>query len=465
MKLIRFFSLILCVLCLLPQVSAAGAEDISVSSGSHSVDAAVALSENKKLLATSKAVVLYETNSDTMVYGWNLDDKIYPASMVKLMTAIVALENGNLSDIVIVSRSALDSVAIGSGSAGLKRGEELSLESLLYCMMCGSANDAAAVIAEHVGGSTQAFLDMMNQKAREIGCTGTQYTNVHGLHDDGTYTTARDVCRVLEYGLENPLFAAMFSAKTYTVPATNKSDAREIQTPNYMMSTDYTSKYFDERVTGGKTGSTNKAGRCLAVTAQANGMNLIGIVMGAVATYQEEGVVINTHGSFEEMKVLLDFGCNGYEYRQIFYENQALAQYPVKDGENAVVTKPVSCLSTVLPVDLDETKLRWEYEDAILTAPVQEGQFVSQVRVWYDTVCLAQTELVAFHDVAVWQPKENLQGGIADSNSGQGWLIALWIIAVCAVVYVVIFVVSQQVHKAKVKSRRQRRQARRKKEG
>ncbi len=453
--------LLLC-LTLLTQlfVLPVSAADMSVSGGSHSINAAIPLSESKKLLKTSKAVILYELNSDTMVYSWNPDEKIYPASMVKLMTAIVALEYGTLTDTVVVTKSALNVIA-GKGSVvvDLVAGEELTLEALLYCMMVPSANDAACVIAEHIAGSQEAFVALMNQKAQELGCTGTNYTNVHGLHDKEMVTTARDICRILEYGLENETFEAMFTAKTYTVPATDMSDERLIETSNYMMSTDYTSKFYDERVTGGKTGSTDKAGRCLAITAEANGMKLLGLVMGAKPTYAEEGIVLQTHGNFEEMKVLLDYACDGFEYRQIFYANQALKQYPVSGGANDIVTQPVAELSTVLPIGVDETKLKWIYGDAIsgLKAPVEKGQVVSDVQVWYENICLAQTDLVAANRVDTFQqPAPSDSVNDSDGDSSTVWLIIGIVLGAVALAVAALFVL-RAVSAAKMRRRRQRR--------
>ena len=406
MKKNGIICLILCTVLSISSFSmvvSAETADVSVTAGSHSVDAAKPLSTEEKLLDTSKAVILYELNSNTMVYAYNPDTTIYPSSMVKLMTALVALERGNLSDIVTVTRSALDNVAVGSVSASLKKGEQISLEDLLYCMMVASANDAASVIAEYIGGgSIDAFVQMMNDKAREIGCLGTNYTNVHGLHDENCFTTARDICRLMEIALDNEQFQKMFTTDVYTVAATNMSEERNLQSTNNMMIKG--KKFYDARVTGGKTGATNQAGRCLTVTAEANGMNLLGIVMGAVPTYEEEGIVLKYNGNFEEMKVLLDYGCNGFEYRQVFYENQALSQYPVSGGANHVVTKPVSELSTVLPVGIDETKLRWEFDKVSenLSAPIAQGQAIAVAKVWYENVCLVQTDLVAMNDVAVY---------------------------------------------------------------
>ena len=460
MKKTGFICLFLCALMVFSFLSVpakAAAADESVLTGSHSVDASRNLSAEGKLLKTANAVILYELNSDTMVYSHNPDVTIYPSSMVKLMTALVALEKGNLSDVVTVSRSALDNVAIGSVSAGLKRGEEITLEALLYCMMAASANDAAAVIAEHVGGTIEDFIQMMNEKARELGCLNTHYSNVHGLHDEQTYTTARDICRLMEAALENEVFRTMFTAETYSIAATNKSEAREVQTSNNMMIKG--NKFYDARVTGGKTGSTNQAGRCLVVTAEANGMNLLGIVMGAVPTYQQEGIILDYHGNFEEMKALLDYGCDGFEFRQVFYENQALTQYPVSNGANNVVTCPVTQLSTVLPVGLDETKLTWVYKglDQNIAAPIEAGRPMGVAQVWYGDVCLVQTEMVAMNAVDVFVAPVIPDAPPAEQVDLTLLYLVLGILLAIVVLFFVVLLILRSISVAKMRARQRRR--------
>ena len=441
----------------LPVAVAAASADKSVSEGCHSVDAAKALSTEGKLLETSKAVILYELNSDTMVYAYNPDAQIYPSSMVKLMTALVALENGNLSDIVTVTRTALDNVAVGSVSAGLKKGEEISLEALLYCMMAASANDASAVIAEHVGGTIEDFVRMMNEKAAEIGCLSTKYTNVHGLHDEQSYTTARDICRLMEVALENEQFRKLFTADTYTVAATNKSKERVLETTNNMMVKG--KKFYDARVTGGKTGSTNQAGRCLVVTAESNGMEFLGIVMGAVPTYQQEGIILDYYGNFEEMKVLLDYGCSGYEYRQVFYANQVVAQYPVSGGANHVVTRPVSELSTILPVGIEETKLTWVYNkvNQTISAPVQQGQTIATAQVWYGDICLVQTDLVAMTDVDVYVAPPVPEAPKKDTSFLKILLIIGGAVLGLGLVFFAVLLILRWTAKARMRARQRRR--------
>ncbi len=401
-SLFCIFLSVLCVVNIAAMPVFATEIDMSVTSGCHSADAAVTLSDEGKLAKTAKAVILYELNSDTMIYAWNPDERIYPTSMVKMMTALVTLENAALTEEVTVTRTALNAVAIGSVSAGLVVGEVLTVEDLLYCMMVGSANDASAVLAEHVAGDQAAFVQMMNEKAAALGCLGTAYTNAHGLHDEGTYTTARDLCRLTEAALENEVFKTLFTTATHTVPATNKSAERVVTTTNYMMKDSDHKKYPDERVTGGKTGATNQGGRCLTLTAEGNGMNILCIVMGAKPTVAEDGS-LTAYGSFEESKALLDVVFEKYEYRQIFFAGQSISQYPVAGGASDVVTQPADSASSVLPVELDMTALRWDYQQTVgaISAPVQQGSELGTVQVWYGTKCLAQTQMVAMHDVPV----------------------------------------------------------------
>lgn len=456
-----FLAVFLAIGLAAPQARALDTTDQSVTSGCHSVDAVVSLSDSGQLTQTAKAVIVYELNSDTMIYTWNPDGKIYPSSMVKLMTALVAIENGNLDDKVVVTKRALSYVQIGSVSAELVAGEELTLEDLLYCMMAASANDAAVVIAEHIGGTQDGFVDMMNQRAQELGCTGTHYSNAHGLHDEETYTTARDVCRLLDTALENETFRTLFSAKTYTVPATNKSEERAIHTSNYMMSNAVDKRYLDDRVTGGKTGATTEAGRCLAATAEGGGMDVLTIVMGAEATYEEGGLSLKTFGSFEETTTLLDYVFENFEYRQIFSDGQTISQFSVENGANSVVTRPEKTASTVLPVDLDESKLTWIYGDttAAVTAPVAEGQKLSTIQVWYGSKCLAQSDLVAANAVAVYQAPVTPEVPDTEDDSGS-WTLLLWICLGIAGVVLLINLVNlarKGIRKARLNARRRRR--------
>lgn len=434
--------------------------DMSVVSGCNSVDAAMTLSENEKKAETAKAVILYELKSNTMLYAWNPDERIYPTSMVKLMTALVAIENASLTDEVTVTRAALNSVAIGSVSAGLKASEVMTLEDLLYCMMVASANDASAVIAEYVGGSQAAFIQMMNDKAAQLGCRATAYTNVHGLHDEGTYTSARDLCRITEAALENEVFATMFKTASHTIPATNKSPERTIKTTNSMMVGSGNKKYPDSRVTGGKTGATNQGGRCIILTAEQNNMDLLCIVMGAEPTVEEDGS-LSRFGSFEESKELLDYAFGNFEYRQVFFDGQSVAQYPVSGGASDVVTQPAESASTVLPKDIDVSTLRWVYQQTAgtITAPVRQGTKLGTVQVWYGEKCLAQTQMVAMHDVAV-QTAPVIPERPAGIMNDESWLPVLLIVGILVGLLLIGIVIVRVMRYVRIRRRRARREAR-----
>ncbi len=420
MKKIRLFGVILTLVLLLQCIYVpASAQDVSVTQGCHTVDAAFPISGSEKLLDSAKAVLLYERNSDTLVYTYNADKPIDPSSMAKLMTALIAIEQGNLDDTITVSIEALSSVGVGvvTVKPRFEEGEKLTLRDLLYCMMAASDNDAPAVIAQHFAGSQEGFAIMMNKRARELGCTSTNFTNAHGLHDDAAYTTARDICRILNYALENETFKEIFRAKSYTVPATNMNERRDIMTSNYMMSKEYTSRWYDERVTGGKTGTDGDGGRCLAITSEENDMELLAIVMGAEPVYNEvDPNILEAFGSFEEMKVLLDHAGKNYRCRQVFYKGQTFSQHPVTEGSNNAIATPTEDLAIIMPLKLDENDLQYKIDTnhAALTAPVKAGTPISYVEAWYGNICLARMQLVAMHDVQAYVAP--VEPGLSDKH-------------------------------------------------
>ena len=437
MKKIRIFSLFL-VLCLLFSFAVPGAKatqsETPVTQGCHSVDASMTLSDEGKLTETAKAIVVYELNSDTMLYHWNPDEKIYPTSMVKMMTALVALEKGNPEDTVTVTRTMLNQVPIGILGAGLKAGDQISLLDLLYSTMVESATDSSVIAAIHVGGSIEGFLQLMNEKAAELGCRNTHYGNVHGLHDESTYTTARDITRITENALENDTFRAMFETARYTMHHTKASGEaveREMVTTNNMIN-ERNTKYYDKRATGGKTGSTDKGGRCLTLTAEQNGMRLLCVLMGAVPTYEENGS-ISAHGSFEETKVILDYAFAHYEFRQVFFDGQSLAQYPVENGASHVVSQAATSVSTVMPIEVDDTQLRWVYqpETASFTAPLTRGQRLGTAEVWYGTKCLAKTDMLAMNAVNEYKAPVVPEKPAAEMSNG--WVTVLIVLLILAV--------------------------------
>lgn len=430
MKKTRRICLLLVFLILMQALSLsviAKEQEVTVS-GCITLDGQMPLMSGQ-VLETAKAVILYELNSRTLIHAWNPDEKIDPSGMNKIMTALLALENGDPTAVVTVSKSALNSVALGSVSAGLKAGEEMTLLDLLYCMMVGSANDAAAVIAEHIGGSQAVFVTMMNERAEELGCTSTLFMNANGLSDESQYTTARDLAKITEAALQNETFVELFSAVSHNVPATNKSEERGVITTNYLMNKETNSTYYDERVTGGKTGALSTKDRSLISTAESGSCRYLAVVMSAQSAVTANGQSVKTFGNFKETGELLDFGFGSYSMRQLLDESRVMGQYAVTDGENDVLGRPALTISSMMPTDFmqDQVSYQCTVSESSLKAPVSEGQAIGTIEVWFGDVCVGQCDLLAMHNVGVLGQHNVSISAREEDKAGSAWLTWLLI--------------------------------------
>ena len=236
----------------------------------------VSLGENQKGL-------LLDLDDRKVLYSKQALQRVYPASITKIMTAMLALKYGNMDDVVTITQVNLN-LEEGSQVCGFWAGDQVTLDQLLHCLLVYSGNDAAAAIAEHVGGSTDGFVEMMNSYARELGCTGTHFTNPHGLQDENHYTTPYDIYLMLKEALNYPEFTQITQSGSCTVGYTHADGSSASTT---LLATDH---YLTGEATppknvtilGGKTGTTDNAGNCLALLSQnAYGKPYISIVMGA----------------------------------------------------------------------------------------------------------------------------------------------------------------------------------------
>lgn len=401
-------------------------QDLSIEGGSHSLDAKAPVLGNQQLVKNASSAILYEAGTDTLMYSWNADDPVYPASLVKIMTALLVIENGNLKEDVIVSQKAIDSVTKGAVSAHLQAGEIISVENLLYCMMVDSANDAAAVLAEHISNSQADFVSLMNRRAAELGCKGTHFVNPHGLHHESQVTTSRDVCRILREAMRHEIFRTIFGTVRCTIPATNLSEERNLETGNFLMNPNSMEIYFDSRVTGGRTGVTENGTRCIAATAEKNEMFLISVVMGAASEYEEDGTKVKSFGGFPETTQLLDQCFDAYKPARIVFPNQSFKQYPVPNGTSDVVVYPRVSVSTILSKDdnIYDLSYRFQEVDGALNAPIEKDQLISQVEIWNDGICIGQAELFAMNRVEV---KETVPP-IPIQEDNTDLIYAVWIV-------------------------------------
>ena len=204
---------------------------------------------------TSEAAALFDVSDRETLYSKEAFERLYPASITKVMTALLvfeAIDRGELSQdqmITVSSTSQFDLSADGS-TANLKPGEVISVKDLMYCLLLPSANEAANILAEAVCGDVASFIELMNQRARELGCTGTHFANTHGLHDDDHYTTAYDICLFTREALKHDLIREVVGTSVYTVPATNLSEPREFYNTNALLSNWHYMGYVYDKAIG-----------------------------------------------------------------------------------------------------------------------------------------------------------------------------------------------------------------------
>ena len=360
------------------------------------------LSSREQFSVAAKAALLIDLNTNRVVYEQDADERVYPASLTKIMTCLIALENGNLSDVVTVSESALADLDEDSSVAGLVVGEQMTLENLLYCMMVVSGNDACNVIAEHVAGSVTDFVRMMNQRAYELGCTNTHFNNPHGLHDESHYTTARDLARITQAALKSENFRQIVDTAEYVIPESATGQEHKLKTTNLLIYESTGNSLYYPRATGVKTGYTSAAGRCLVATAEDDGIRFLSVLCGAKTTILESGDLLME--SFPETIKLLDYGFDNYSYVTALSPLYPIAQVSVLNSaaSEAVAVAPAKDVRILLPANYNPEALRTEIllDANEVEAPVSEGQKLGLARVYYGKELIDETDLLAIADVA-----------------------------------------------------------------
>ncbi len=254
---------------------------------------------------TSTAAVVVEESTSTILYAKNMDQPLYPSSAVKIMTCLVALENSSLDEQVTMTETGVAEVTDGSANISSQLGEVFTMEQCLYAIMVGSANDIALQVAEHVSGSVEAFVQKMNEKAKEVGCKDTVFTNPTGLPDENQHTTAHDLARITRAAMQNDTLRTISSSVSYTIPATNLSGGDRVLTSNFTMIKPGDPAYY-QGCLGGKEGFTQASGSVLATAANRNGMTLICVVLnGASGQTDDEAIALLDYGFSNFKKVSL----------------------------------------------------------------------------------------------------------------------------------------------------------------
>ncbi len=283
------------------------------------------------------AAYLMELESGTVLYTDNADARMYPASTTKMMTAILVMDAcaNDLDEKVTFTEDALEGLADTGSAVYFSEGETLSVRELLYSLLVVSSNDAANMLAIHCAGSIPAFVDKMNARAAELGCTNTHFSNANGLHEENHYSCATDLARIAQEMLKYDTLVEMAGTDRYVLPATNKSEERIFYSTNNLISHYRTSSYLYDKATGLKTGSTTPAGYCLVATAEDGDLSLLSIVLNCKTS--DSGKIM----SFTESKKLLEWGFQNFELQDLISADTPVAEASVLYARKKSATLPL----------------------------------------------------------------------------------------------------------------------------
>ncbi len=322
-------------------------------------------------LGEARSEILIEAKTGRVLYESNAHEALPMASTTKIMTALVALENGNLNDIVTTGKNAF---GVPGTSIYLSLGEQLTLEQMLYGLMLASGNDAAVAIAEHIGGTAEEFCRMMTRRAEEIGCENTVFTTPHGLPAEGHHTTAWDLALITREALKNPAFREIVSTQRAALPWPGHEYERTLNNKNKLLAT-------YPGALGVKTGYTKAAGRCLAFAARRDGMELI-------------GVVLNCPDWFDEAAALLDRGFENWQMVTLLNRGEAVREIPVTGGVKSSV-RAVAQADISAPVPWNAWPDLLLDLPASLPAGIEKGQTIGTAWLVDDGKTLTTVPLIA----------------------------------------------------------------------
>ena len=332
------------------------------------------------------SAILIDNRTNKVLYSKNEDTKMFPASTTKIMTAIITLENCSLDEQATASFDAVN-IPEGYATADIKIGETFTVEQLLEMLLVHSANDAANVLAEHVGGSLESFVSIMNTKANELGLTNTHFTNAYGLQDDNHYTTARDLATIMKYCLQNEDFRRICGLASCAIPATNMSEPRTYSSTNQLVIAGNNNYY--PYVTTGKTGFTSDAKHCLVSSAYNNDLELICVVLGS-------------EDHFGDTRAIYNYAYSTYSIKDIVKENDTVTTISVKNASyntknlDLVVSEDIPALVSN-SVDINSIEPQISLKENI-EAPIEKGSVLGRVTYSVEGVNYT-TDLIAFSNV------------------------------------------------------------------
>lgn len=348
------------------------------------------------------AAILADPESGFVLYEKNADDKRYPASTTKILTALIVLENvDDLNTVVEVTEEDFVGVEADSSKAGFQVGEQIPVIDLLYGLMLPSGNEAANTLARYVGGSVDGFVDMMNERAQELGCENSHFANPNGLHDEDHYTTARDLYTITRQAMQDETFQDIVSTAQKTLSENNltaqRGKALKVYTTNMLIFSRNQPEYY-AFATGVKTGHTSQAGYCLVASAEKGGGQLISVMLGCE---RPEGATQPL--SFSETKNLFEWGFENFDSMELVQEGETVEQIEVRlsTEEDKLVLVTAGGLSGTVPKDIDLKDLVRDIDvPKSVDAPVKAGDKIGTMQISYNGVDYGSVDLVALSDVS-----------------------------------------------------------------
>lgn len=411
----------------------------------------------------SEGIVLINLDTDTTVYEKNADERLEPASITKIMTYVVVCDHvEDLENTKTTVSPNINAELTGTGSSmsGVIEGEELSILELLNLMMVPSGNDAALVLAEYVGGGDwHNFVDMMNEKAQELGCKDTHFANPHGLHDDQHYTTPNDMALITKYALNLPYFSEITNQLYYTLRATNKSNQpRTVYSTNRMLSQNMDNGlYYYQYAKGIKTGSHDEAGYCLVSMAVKGSYTYLCVAMGC--PYYDENGQPNHHGEMLDSKKLYEWAFSNLKMTSVVQKGDPQGEVDLNYAWNkdTLLVEAAKDFNTILPASVKSSSIvvTTDLPDSI-DAPVEKGQKIGTAVLSYAGQELTTIDLVASESVE----RSNMLHTMAQVQDvvTSIWFIAIvGIIALLLILYIIIAVVYNRKKKKLKKVKKFRR--------
>ena len=402
----------------------------------------------------AESALLVSLDNGQVLYEKAADEKRYPASLTKIMTALILIENTKdlKTEKITVSKNAIECL-LGTGSSlgGLKEGEVVTAEQMLYILLMSSANEGAEAIAEHYGGNREGFVKLMNDKAAALGMKNTHFVNPHGLYDENHYTTVNDMYKLVVEALKHPIFEEVVCCRRYDLAATNKNPARTLTTTNLLMLAIYP-EYYYKYAKGIKTGYTDEAGRCLISTAVKDGYSYLCILMKSTVYDSNNNYV---RYEFPDSAKLYEWAFNDFEYKTLVTKDKIVGEAKVELSLDTdyVSYVPETAFASIIPSGVDESTVTFntELNSDAFEAPIKKGELLGKTDIIIANEKIGEVNVVAADTVErsmilyIWKIIKDIFSSTAMK------VVGLFLVSVVFIFVIICFIINNKKKKRRIK--------------